>query len=195
MQTGSMLPRSLPEGEDENSPGWSPPQRTEPWESAPDVPAPSRRDGRSSTPDIARVVFNAVLFEEGDVLGLEVALLVMLLLARYIRKRRGHLGPSDREGAIALLPFKAIHRAGLVHPMRGCALDLPHGRGDRHGRRQRKQKMNVVLGSSDAERGHLMLARDATHVGPQTRLDFSGDGLASLLGGEDAMKERAAIGV
>jgi len=38
----------LPEGESENSPGWSPPERTEPWEQAADTYVPSRRDGRNT---------------------------------------------------------------------------------------------------------------------------------------------------
>ena len=55
--------------------------------------------------------------------------------------------------------------------------------------------MDVVFHATDAKRLHLVFARDAAHVGPQTRLDFSVDRFTPLLGGEDTMKERAAIGV
>ena len=186
---------SLPEGEDENSPGWSPPWRTEPWEGVANVPVPSRRDGRNLPPNITGIIFNVVLLGEGDVLGLEVSLSMMLLLARYMCERGAHLGPSDGEGTIAFLPLEIFYRAGLVHTVRRCALDFPHSRGDQYGRRQRKQKMDVVLGSSDAARGHLMLARDSAHVGPKTLLDLRDDGFAPLLCGENTMIERAEIGV
>jgi len=183
--------RSLPEGEGENSPGWSPPWRMEPWEGA----APSRRDGRTSPPNISRIIFNAVLFEKGDILGLKIALPVMLFLARDIRQRCAHLSPSDGERTVPFLPFKVIDCAGFMHPARGCALDFPYRRGDRRGRGQREQNMNVVLHAADAKRLHLVFTRDAAHVGPQPWLDFREDDLVPLLGGEDTVKERAAIGV
>src|ERR1035437_9099407 len=71
--------KPLPEGENENSPGWS---AAEPWESVPNPAAPSRRDGRNSPPHVARIVFNAVLLEKGDVLSLEISRAMMLFLAR-----------------------------------------------------------------------------------------------------------------
>jgi hypothetical protein len=55
--------------------------------------------------------------------------------------------------------------------------------------------MNVVLHPAYAECLDLMFASDAAHVRPQPRLDFRGDYLAPLLGGEDAMKQRTTIGV
>jgi len=195
LQIRAALQLSLPEGDDENSPGWSPRTRTEPWESDPKETAPSRRDGRNSPPNIARIVFDAVLLEKGDVLSLEITCAMMLFLACDVFQGRANLRPSDRERAITFLPFKAFDLAGLMHPERGYTFDFPHCRGYRHRRRQRKQEMNVVLYSADAKRLHLVLARDASHVGPQTRLDFCDDGLAPLLGGEDTMEDRATVGV
>ena len=55
--------------------------------------------------------------------------------------------------------------------------------------------MDVVLHAADAERLHFVFARDAAHVGPQAWLDFRDYGFAPLLGGKDAMKQRATIGV
>ena len=187
VQVRSTSLPSLPEGERENSPGWSPPQRTEPWEYVANTPAPSRRDGRNLPPNIARIVFNLMFFQKGDELRLEIALSVMLFLARYVRERSAYLGPSDGERPIAFLPFEIILCAGLVHPERRCALDCLHRRCYRHRRRQRQQNMNVILHSAYAERLHLVLARDAAHIGPKPRLNIRYDCLAPLLGGKDTM--------
>ncbi len=192
MHVRSTSLHPLPEGGSENSPGWS---AAEPWDHVANTPPPSRRDGRNLPPHVARIVFNAVFREKRDKLRLKIALPVVLLLARYVRQRRAHLSPSNGERPIAFLPFEIIHCASIVHPERGCALDLPHRRRDRHGRRQREQKMNVVLDPADAKRFHLVLVRDAAHIGPKTRLNIRYDCLAPLLGGEDAMIERRAISV
>jgi hypothetical protein len=55
--------------------------------------------------------------------------------------------------------------------------------------------MDMVVRSAYAERGHLVLARDATDVGPQARLYFRGDHVAPLPGGKDAMEQLTTIGV
>jgi hypothetical protein len=55
--------------------------------------------------------------------------------------------------------------------------------------------MNMVFHSADAKRLHLVLARDAAHVSPKAGLDFRSDCLLAIFGGEDAMKQRATIGV
>jgi len=160
------------EGRYENSPGWSPRQRTEPWECVPNMPTPSRRDGRNLPPNISRIVFDLMFLEKRDVLGLEVAFSVMLFLARDVRERSAYLSPSDGERAIPFLPFKFIQAANIMHPERGCALNVPHCRGNRRGRRQREQYVNVVLHAADTERLHVMFASDAAHVSPKARLDF-----------------------
>lgn len=130
-----------------------------------------------------------MFLEKRDVLSLEVAFAVMLFLARNVRERGAYLGPSDGERAIPFLPFKVIQGAGFMHPERGCTLDIPHRRRNRHGRRQREQNVYVVLHAADAKRLHLMFAGDAAHVSPKARLDSWDDGLAPLLGGKDTMKE------
>lgn len=186
------IPRMLPEGDGENSPGWS---AAKPWEGMPFVAPPSRRDGRSSTPNIPWVVFDAMLVQESDKLRLEIAPAMMLLLTGDVCQRALHLGPSNRECPITLLPLKVFHRAGLVHPTTRHALDFSHCVGYRRRRWQRQQKMDMVLNSAYAKRLHLVLARDAAHIGPQPLLNFRNDSLAPLLGGEDAMKQRATIGV
>jgi hypothetical protein len=55
--------------------------------------------------------------------------------------------------------------------------------------------MDMILHSANAERFHLVFACYAAHVGPQPRLNFPGDCPVPFFGGEDAMKQRAAIGV
>ena len=76
--------QSFPKGDGENGPGWSPHWRTESWEGVPHLSTPSRRDGRISPPHIARIVLNPVLLEKGNELGLEIALAMMLFLARDV---------------------------------------------------------------------------------------------------------------
>ena len=185
----------LPEGEGENSPGRSPHRRTEPWERARSVSAQSRRDDRNLSPHMARVVVYLVLLQKCNELRLEVALTMMLLLPGNVGERGAYLGPSDGERCVAFLPVEVPCRAGCVHPMRGCALDCLHGRGYGQRRRQGQKKRDVVLDSTDAERFHLVPARDAAHVSPQQRLDFRSDGFATIPGGEDAVKQRATVGV
>jgi len=195
MRTRATSLKPLPEGENDNSPGWSPPQRTEPWEQAAATPAKSRRDDRNSPPNISRIIIDVMFLQKRNKLRLEIALPVTLFLARDVRQRRGHLGPSNGESPIPFLPFEILNVAGFAHPMRGRALDVPHCRRYRQRRRQRKQKMNMVLHSTNAERLHFMLARHTAQVRPQPRLNLRGNCLAPLLGREDAMKQRAAIGV
>ena len=195
MQVRAAFVSHLPEGEGENSPGWSPLERTEPWEAGPKETAPSRRAGRNSAPHVAWIVFNAVLLEKGDVLSLKVSCAMMLFLTRDVRQRSAHLCPSDGKRTIAFLPFKAFDLAGLVHPGRGCTLDLSHCRSHWHRRRQREQKVNMVLHSADTKRLELVFTRDAAHISPQTRLDFRENRLAPLFGGKNTMYERATIGV
>ena len=159
------------------------------------LPAPSRRDGRNSPPNITRIVFNLVFLQEGNELSLEIARPMMLLLASDVLQRGAHLGPSNGERAITFLPFKTVRLGGLVHPERRGTLDFSHCCGDWYGRRQREQKMDVVLHSADAKGLHLVFAGDAAHVGPQTGLDFRCDYFAPLFGGKDTVEERTAIGV
>jgi hypothetical protein len=185
----------LPEGECENSPGGSPPWRTEPWEHIANIPTPSRRDGRNLPPHVARIIFNVVFLEKSEELPLEIALPMVLFLACNVCQRGGYLSPSDGERRIAFLPCEVFHRAGFMHPARRCALDFSHRRCYRQRRRQRQQNMNVVLHSAYAERLHLVLARDTAHIGPQPRLDLRNNNLAPFPGGENAMKQRTTIGV
>ena len=106
----------LPEGEIENSPGWSPPQRTEPWGRYPGKTVPSRRDGRNLPPHVARIVFNVVFLQESDELRLKIALSMMLFLASDVGKRRAHLGPPDGKCAIASCQSKLpIPQISCIH--------------------------------------------------------------------------------
>lgn len=193
VRTASLF--CLPEGENDHSPGWSPRMRTEPWEQAATAPAKSRRDDRNSPPNVPRIVLNSVFLQERDKLRLEIALPMMLFLPCDVRQSCIYLGPSNGESPITFLPLEIFQRAGLMHPMRGRALDVSHCRGYGQRRRHREQKMNMVLHSADAERFHFMFAGHTAHVRPQPRLNLQGNCLAPILGGEDAMKQRAAIGV
>lgn len=195
MQGLANSPLSLPEGEIENSPGWSPPGRTEPWDASPTAPTSPRGADRESPPDVARVELDTMFLEKCNELRLEVSFLMMLFLARYVRQCGRRLRLANGESAVALLPFETRHRAGFVHPARGRALDFPHSLGNRQGRRKRQKDVSVVVHPAYGKSFHLVLPRDASHVGPQAGLDLRRYDFAPLLGGKDAMKQRATIGV
>ncbi len=182
----------LPEGANENSPGWS---AAEPWECAAVGHEESRWDDRNLSPHIARVVFDAMLFQNCYKLRLEIAFPMMFSLALDVSDRRTQLRPTDRKRAVTLLPIEVSHRASFVHPTRGCALDLLHCLRYRERRRKRQHEVNVIVRSTDYKSLHLMPSCDSAHVGPQSRLDIQRNGLASLLRREDAMEKRAPIGV
>lgn len=194
METQAGLRVSLPEGEGENSPGWSSRKRTQPWESVANTPATPRRGVRNSSPNVAWVVFNPVLVQECDELSLKITSPMVLFLAFDIRNRGAHLRPSNRKRAVAFLPLKIFLGAGCTHPVRGRALDLSHGGGYRQRRRQREKKVDVVFGSSDYKRLHAVFSRDAAHVGPQAILNLRRNRFAPLLGREDTMHQRTTIG-
>jgi len=169
--------------------------RTEPWDWTSIESETPRRGARNSPPNVARVVVNVVFLQKGDELSLKIALSMMLILARDVRKRSANLSLSNGKRPMAFLPCEAFNAADFVHPVRRHAFDFPHRGSYRHGRRQRQEKMDVVLSSPDCECRHSVVARNATHVGPQARLDLPSDALVALLGGEDTMHERATIGV
>lgn len=98
----------LPEGGNENSPGWSPPQRTEPWEGSQATRRAPRRAGRISPPHVARIVFDAMFLQEREELRLEIASSMMFFLARNVRNRCAHLRPANRERSVPLLPIEAF---------------------------------------------------------------------------------------
>ena len=186
---------SLPKGEYENSPGWSSPKRPDPWERGSIRCGPPLRVVRTSPPNVTRVVGDVVFLQEGDELRLEISFAMMLILVPDVRNCGADLSLPDGEGAITFLPFEALNHADSVHPMRRDALDFSHGCGDRHGRRQRQEKMDTVFCSSDLKSLHAVIPRNAAHVGPQPRLDLRGDDLGAVLGGKDTMSQRATIGV
>lgn len=166
-----------------------------PKEHAAQTPAPSRRDGRNSPPHVARIVFDAMLLQNCKELRLEIALPMMFLLSSNVCERGTHLSPPNGERPVTFLPFESLCTARLVHPVRGRALDYLHCIGNRRGRRQRKQDMDVVVHPTDGQGFHIVFAGNAAHVGPQPRLDIRHNGFAAVFGGEDTMEQGATIGV
>jgi len=167
VQVRAASPPFLPEGERENSPGWRPRKRTEPWECRPTAEPASRRAARTSSPHITWIVFNAMLLQERHELCLEIAPSMMIFLACDVRYRGACLRRSNGKCAVPLLPCKILAVAGLMHPRRRCALDLPHCRGNRQRRRQRQQNMHMILRPAYRQGLHLVFACNAADVGPK----------------------------
>jgi hypothetical protein len=180
----------VPEGRIENSPGWSPPQRTEPWENGQTARRASRRAARRLSPHIARIVFDAMFLQERDELCLKIALSMMFFLARDVRNCSARLRHPDGECAVTLLPFKISTMSCLVHPERRGTFNLANGLCNRDRGRKRKQNVNVVLSAANSESLEAMFSRNSAHVCPKPRLDFLRDRCAAFLRGEDAMEQR-----
>ncbi len=191
----ATLLQIVPEGGFENGPRWSPPQRTEPWDGDQVKSAPSRRANRISPPNIARVVVNLVLLQEGKKLRLEIVLPMMYFLTRNIRQCRVNLTHSDGKGTVTLLPFETPHPACFIHPVRGRALDLPHRFCHRERRWERKKDVEMILRSTNSEGFPSVFSRNASYIGPQPGLDLRRDDFASCLRGKDTMEQRATISV
>ncbi len=101
------------------------------------------------------------------------------------QSKRRHSLPATRTRQAAV----------LVHPPRRATFDLPHRRGDGQRRRQRQKEVDVVTHAADGECLRVMFACNSAHVSPQSRLNLRGDDPATLLGREDTVIQRRAIGV
>jgi len=156
---------------------------------------PPGANARSLSPDITRVMINPVLFQDCQELCLEIPFRMVLLLSGDVGERGADLGLSNRERTIAFLPFEAFDMASFGHPSRRETFDLLHGHGNRQRRRQRQQQVHMVFATANPRRLHPMFSGYAAHIRPKARLNVSDDRFAPLLGGEDAMKQRATIGV
>ncbi len=187
--------RLLPEGGNENSPGWRPRQRTEPWERIPNTSSASRRAARILSPNILRVVVDAMLLQESEKLRLEIAVPMMLLVPCDIRQCSDHLRPPNRKRSIPFLPLERWNFAHFAHPAGRSALNLPHCPGHRQGRWHRQKQVHVVIHPAHAKCLDLVFARNAAHILPQSRLEFGCNDFALLLGRKNTMKQRTTVGV
>ena len=149
----------------------------------------------SLSPNKAWIVCNPLLLQDGQKLRLEIPLAMMFNLIGDVVRCGFDLRASDGECAVSLLPCEVWQSTIIAHPMRRGTLNLAHGRGDRHGGRQREQEVNMVIHASNFESLDFKFARDSSHVGPKPSLNIRRNDLAPLLGGEDAMIERGTVGV
>jgi hypothetical protein len=62
-------------------------------------------------------------------------------------------------------------------------------------RRERKKQVDVVFDAADGEGLHVVLASDASQIGPEACLEVGVDELAALFGREDDVVEGADVGV
>jgi hypothetical protein len=180
----------VPEGQNENSPGWSSRQRTEPWEGRQNAPRASRRAARNSPPHVTRIVFDAMFLQERDELCLEIAPSMMFFLARDVRDCSARLRHPDGECAVTFLPFKISPLPCLVYPERRGTFNLANGLCDRERGWKRKKDVDVIFCSANGESLEAVFSRNSAHVRPKSRLDFLRDRRAAFLGGEDAMEQR-----
>ncbi len=104
--------RILPEGGNENSPGWRPRQRTEPWERIATNPYASRRAARILPPHVSRVILDMMFSQENKKLRLEITLPMVLLLSRAIYASV----PATCAHPIETAPYPSCHsNVGILH--------------------------------------------------------------------------------
>lgn len=114
----------------------------------------------------------------------------MLGLAVDVVRRRLALRLAHTERTIAFLPRKARH---FVQPSRGISFELLHSFGQRNGRRQRDEQMQMIGSAASGQQRNVFLARDSADVLPEPlRI---GDEIGAVFGAEDAMHEVAGVGM
>ena len=114
-----------------------------------------------------------MFFQQRPILLLERHLAMMLFLITDIFCHDGGIRNTHAECAISILPRKAASM--FVHPFRRIRFEKPNGIGQRNGWRQVKKKMRVVRHPVDGDCGHLLIAADASQIGPEFRLDIFGN--------------------
>ena len=142
-----------------------------------------------SFPQIPVVVFDSMFLQQGEELFLETHFTMMLLLGFDVLNDSIQLRETNTKRAIFGLPGKeTLIRKCFMDPFRGTSLDELHRFGDRHGRRQGEQEMDVIGDATDSQGFHFVLASDATQIRPETLPELRGNERLPLLGAEDAMK-------
>jgi hypothetical protein len=92
---------------------------------------------------------------------------------------RGYISPrSQYSGEAASM---------LVHPFGRVRFEKLNGLGQRNSWRKVKKNMRVVRHAVDSNRGHFLVAADASQIGPEFRLDIFGDGRLTVFCAEDKM--------
>ncbi len=84
---------------------------------------------------------------------------------------RFHIRLTDAESAVSILPGEAAFGQSLfVDPLGLKRLERLNGFRQRHGRRQRKHNVGVVVRAADGVHWYLVIAADPAQVVPQTGL-------------------------
>ena len=121
---------------------------------------------------------------------------MMFVLPLNVRDGVIHLRNPNTECAISFLPGEfSIPRKSVLHPLGRAALDQLQRLGDRHRRRERQQKMDVILHSPDGHGLYFVFFCDPSHERPEAFLRFQVDGRFALFGAEYAMVQAVAEGM
>src|SRR5262245_1348490 len=100
----------------------------------------------------------------------------------------------DAERSILFLPSEPFCSLLIVHPFGRARLDELHCLGNGNGCGQREQEMSMVPHSSDGQRLHAIGASNATHVGPEFRLQLVGYQRTPFVRRKDIMYQDAGVG-
>jgi hypothetical protein len=106
--------------------------------------------------------------KQGAELVLERHLPVMRFLGRDIPPHRLHVRLAYGKRTVASLPLKVrILRAGGLHPLRTPFLDFLDDLAERVILGESEQRMNVILDTTDRQRGTIPFLEDSRLVGEQ----------------------------
>lgn len=141
-----------------------------------------------------RCFFNPATRDQKFLLKRHLAMMRFLsldVIHGFVQLRHAHT-----ERAIFFLPRKkAMFGKGFMNPFCRAALDQLQRFGNRHGRRQRKQYVDVVLHPTDFDGLHFVLPGDAAQKRPEPVAQFRSDEPPSFLGAENAMKIGTDVGL
>jgi hypothetical protein len=139
------------------------------------------------------IKFHAVFPQESEKFLIEAHFSVMRFLILYVSNDSWSVGGTHAECRIALLPRELM--TSIVCPSRGIRFDGEQRLGQGHDGRELDEEMNVVLYAANGMNENPLVFANACRIGPQSRLEFRGNGLAPVLGAEDDMDHVLGVGV
>ena len=126
-----------------------------------------------SSPDVALVIFDTVLFKELPILFLKWARLMMLALVRDIMDELGQLGSAHRECSVTVLPTEMTQvRKRVMNPFARSPLEELQGLADCKSRRYADYQVNMILDAADLQGLPGILTGDAAKKFPDALLDI-----------------------
>ena len=154
-----------------------------------DHPAPS-------PPHVPLIPLDPMPGEEIAELVLKTTFTVMFNLTTDVGDGRVACRQADAERTVTLLPGEApVREECAVHPGRGRRLERAHGVRQRHVRRKRDQRVDMILDPANRQRRETTVAGDAAEHGVETIAPCVSDQRLPVAGAEDDVDQAGSVGV